>query len=1416
MNRQSSRERYCARTLDLRRYRLEGLESRLLLASLASTSPYHGQQNVAIGANLSVTFTSAMNPASLTGSTIRLTDASGVTLATSLSYNATTRTLTVDPAQSLPLGNSYLSLRIVGGTDGVRGSDNSTLPQDHVSRFTTGAPVFNEVNAFTGLVNPTAIEFAADGRVFVAEKRGIIKVFDSLTDSTPDVFADLRTQVHNFWDRGLLGLTLDPQFTTGRPYVYVLYTYDGDIGGSAPKWGTANGDDDPGNNSGTSTVSGRLTRLTASGNAMVGSERVLVHDWQNQFPSHSIGDLAFGPDGFLYASAGDGASFNGVDYGQFGNPFNDPANQGGALRSQDLLSSGDPQSLDGTVIRIDPETGAAAPGNPHAANPDANAKRIIATGLRNPFRFVFRPGTSEIWIAETGWNTFEEINRIASASDSTSENFGWPAYEGPSRQSGYDGANLPLLEDLYAAGTGAVSAPWFHYAHSERVVPGSAEPTGGSTPSGIAFYTGNAYPSAYADAMFFTDYARKQIYIMYRGVDGTPDPSSRQIFRSLGSGAVDLVVGPDGALYYADLAGNRVVRIDYADAASANDSLPGTVIGTTGSYNNLGNTREKAFDSDLSTYFDAPTADGSWVGLDLGSARWVRTIQFAPRAGQAARMVGGVFQGSNDASFSSGVVNLATIASAPPAGVFTTLSVNPTGQSFRYVRYLGPTGGFGNVAEIRFYAGDGLAATYHDNIDFSGSTVSRVDKSIDFNWGSGSPDAAIGADTFSARWTGRIQAIEAGSYTFRTTSDDGVRLWVNNQLLIDRFVDQSATSHTGSIALAAGQLYDIRIDYYENGGDASMKLEWQRPGRPMEPVPMHSLFSVSASTNQPPVPSIHSPTIALNWKVGDTISFAGGATDPEDGALGAASLQWQLVLVHGNEIDPNNAHEHVITNLNGVATGSFVAPDHEYPSWLIIRLTATDSQGLSASQSLRVDPRTTVLSFASSPSGLKVAFNGTEYATPFSRTVITSSASSVAAISPQVLGAVGYGFVSWAHGGNASQSLVAPFNNTTYTATYTSAPIAPTALAAVALGTSSISLSWTDNATNETQYNIERRTGTAGTWSQIGIRGPNAANFVDEGLAAGMEYHYRVYASNAAGPSGYSNVAVASTNGTSSLPDAPTALSATVLAGPQVRLTWTDNAGNETGYIVQRRYAGWIWEDLTVAGANAVTHLDTTSIGNVVYEYRVAARNAVGTSPWSSGVLVNTANVGVQPPTAPSALTANAPGANRVDLAWSDNSTTETGFHVERRVVGGTFARIATTASNATLYADTSVVAGTSYEYRVIATTGAVDSTPSNTATVTTPGGVGVPNTPTGFGLVVNANRSVSLSWNDNSTNETGFRIQRRYRGWIWEDLATVGPGATSYLDSATIRGVVYEYRIVALGAGGNAPPTNALEAVIP
>ena len=431
---------------------------------------------------------------------------------------------------------------------------------------------FQDQIAFSGLSGPTKLVFAPDGRVFVAEKAGVIKVFDNLADPTPDVFADLTAQVHNQGDRGLTGLAVPPDFPTD-PWVYALYAYDAPPGQTAPYWH----DQCPDPNDGTCVVTGRLTRLKASGNHMVpGSEQVLVSGWCQQYSSHSQDDLQFGPDGALYATAGDGASFTFVDYGQTGKPINPcgdppggtmtaPTAQGGSLRSQNVRTSANPVTLDGALLRLDPGTGNAMPDNPLAGSADPNARRIDAYGMRNPFRFTFRPGTNEIWLGDVGWNTWEEIDRVASPTGPLN-NFGWPCYEGAGHQSGFDAANLNLCTSLYN-GSGQVG-PYYTYKHTDKVSPGDACPTGGSAISGLAFYpgTGGNFPAPYRGALFFNDYARHCIWAMLPGGNGLPDPGNVVPFlqgASTSASPVDLTVGPGGDLYYVDIGGGAVHRIRY-------------------------------------------------------------------------------------------------------------------------------------------------------------------------------------------------------------------------------------------------------------------------------------------------------------------------------------------------------------------------------------------------------------------------------------------------------------------------------------------------------------------------------------------------------------------------------------------------------------------------------------------------------------------------------------------------------------------------------------------------------------------------------------------------------------------------------------------------------------------------------------
>jgi hypothetical protein len=138
--------------------------------------------------------------------------------------------------------------------------------------------------------------------------------------------------------------------------------------------------------------------------------------------------------------------------------------------------------------------------------------------------------------------------------------------------------------------------------------------------------------------------------------------------------------------------------------------------------------------------------------------------------------------------------------------------------------------------------GTGLKGEYFDNVDFTTLRVTRTDATVSFNWGSGAPDASLAADTFSVRWTGFVQPELGQTYTFYTQSDDGIRLWVNGQQIINNWTDHGPTENSGTITLMAGQRYAILLEYYERGGGAVASLSWSSASQPKQIIPASRLF----------------------------------------------------------------------------------------------------------------------------------------------------------------------------------------------------------------------------------------------------------------------------------------------------------------------------------------------------------------------------------------------------------------------------------------------------------------------------------------------------------------------------------------------------------------------------------------------
>lgn len=357
-----------------------------------------------------------------------------------------------------------------------------------------------------GFIQPTTIAFTPDGRIFVAEKAGTVRVIkNGVLLPTPLISL---SDVNSYGDRGLIGMAVDPNFSSNG-YIYLSYTFENTPGTAFSGIKTA-----------------RVVRVTVQGDTAEESSKVILigsiggnattPSCENfavtedciasDAPSHTIGGMRFGPDGKLYVATGDGAHFDYAD--------------SRSLRAQNL------DSLAGKVLRINTD-GTAPSDNPfYNGNPNANRSKVYAYGFRNMFRFNFRPSNGALYGGDVGWSSYEEINKVVSGG-----NYGWPCKEGVVTTPNGLGCNAP----------GAID-PLYVYAHD---VNGAGSVTAGSFP------TGNAYPASYLSTFFFGDYAQNWLKTMtVSGTDTNPVVSNFGTSADGTNGPVEIVTGPEGNIYF--------------------------------------------------------------------------------------------------------------------------------------------------------------------------------------------------------------------------------------------------------------------------------------------------------------------------------------------------------------------------------------------------------------------------------------------------------------------------------------------------------------------------------------------------------------------------------------------------------------------------------------------------------------------------------------------------------------------------------------------------------------------------------------------------------------------------------------------------------------------------------------------------
>jgi fibronectin type 3 domain-containing protein len=390
---------------------------------------------------------------------------------------------------------------------------------------------------------------------------------------------------------------------------------------------------------------------------------------------------------------------------------------------------------------------------------------------------------------------------------------------------------------------------------------------------------------------------------------------------------------------------------------------------------------------------------------------------------------------------------------------------------------------------------------------------------------------------------------------------------------------------------------------------------------------------------------------------------------------------------------------------------------------------------------------------------------------------------------------------------DAAGNLSSPSNVGTAT-TLAGPPAAPSGLAATAASATQINLSWTNNATNQSGFKVERSPDNV-TFTQIGTTAATITTYSDSPLAPLTLYYYRVRATNGAGDSGYSSVASATTLADTTPPTAPTNLTATAISSSQINLSWTastDNVG-VTGYKIQRCQGSGCTTFAQIAAppGTGTTFSDTGLTPSTSYSYEIIATDAAGNL--SSPSNIGTATTLLGPPAAPSGLTATAASATQINLSWTNNATNQTGFKVERSPDNVTFTQIGTTGSTITVYSDSPLAPVTTYYYRVRATNAAGDSGYSNVASAATLADTTPPTAPTSLAATATSSTQINLTWTASTDNVgvTQYQIQR-CQGAGCTAFAQVGTSTTpGYSDTGLLAATSYSYQVRALDAANNA-----------
>ncbi|SCL34098.1 Glucose/arabinose dehydrogenase, beta-propeller fold [Micromonospora rhizosphaerae] len=764
-----------------------------------------------------------------------------------------------------------------------------------------------------GLDGPSGFEIAPDGRIFVLERTGKIKIIKN-GQLLPQPFADLPSEATG--DRGLIGIAFDPDFGVGNHYVYFYYT----------------GHD----------LLNHLVRFNASDDVGADGPYPL---FQTQSPSqllHVGGSVAFGPDGKLYLAIGDNG--NGANSQDLGNPH-------------------------GKILRINKD-GSIPADNPFYGQP-GKLGAIWAYGFRNPWRFQFDSVTGELYGGDVGDFTWEEVNHIVKGG-----NYGWPVNEGAcsancagfvdpiyaynhNGQSAavtggpvYRGAMFPpeyqgnLFFGDYATGfikrgqldgngnitaihdfdtqagsvvdmkvapdgslyyltiyPGALYRVSYHTTSHVPVANASADVTRGVDPLTVHFSSAGSNdpdgdPLTYlwnfgdgttsSEANPTKNYPDKGVYTVRLTVSGGTDQTQAQpIVIQVGIPPTLTVAAPtEGMLYRA---GDTITYNAFASDAAGfdlNDAniktevrlhhgthyhpFLGPLTGRAGSFT-IPTTGEASADTSYEITVTATDGNGLTATKRANIFPRKSHITLATSPPGLGLTLDSVPVSTPHAV--DGVVGFKRELAAPT----TAIAADGTVLQFagwsdgRSIRHIITTPETDTTYTATYRPSLAFTGAYFDNTSLSGTPIlTRQDPKIDFNWAAGSPDPAVPDNGFGVRWT-KTQWFGAGRYKFTTVTDDGVRLYIDNRRVIDQWQGHPSTEYTYVTDLGEGN-HAIKMEYFEGGGDALATLTWDstadQPDESFHAEYWNAPPGINAIPGGPPTVARDEPAIDHDWGSG--------------------------------------------------------------------------------------------------------------------------------------------------------------------------------------------------------------------------------------------------------------------------------------------------------------------------------------------------------------------------------------------------------------------------------------------------------------------------------------------------------------------------------------------------------------------